>query len=152
MRPFQLKYGVRMGRKEGAVLVKDAMTAKVEWIEPETSLMQAAKRMRDAGVGCLPVRENDSLIGIVTDRDITCRGVAGDLDPANTPVREVMTETVVWCLEDQDVQDAALMMEEHAVRRLPVFDHDKRLVGILSLDDLGRRVSHALAGEVIDKR
>lgn len=134
------------------MLVKEAMTPKVEWIEPETSLMQAAKRMRDAGVGCLPIRENDSLIGIVTDRDITCRGVAGDLDPANTPVREVMTEAVVWCFDDQDAQDAALMMEEHAVRRLPVFDHDKRLVGILSLDDLGRRVSHALAGEVIDKR
>jgi CBS domain-containing protein len=134
------------------VLVKDAMTPKVEWIDPETSLMQAAKKMRDFGVGSLPIRENDSLIGIVTDRDITCRGVAGDLDPANTPVRKVMTETVIWCFEDQDVQDAALMMEEHAIRRLPVFDRDKRMVGILSLDDLGRRVSHALAGEVIDKR
>ena len=134
------------------MLVKDAMTPEVEWIGPETSLMQAAKKMRDLGIGSLPVRENNNLIGMVTDRDITCRGVAGDLDPANTPVRKVMTETVVWCFEDQDVQDAALMMEEHAIRRLPVLDQEKRMVGILSLDDLGRRVSHALAGEVIDKR
>ena len=71
------------------MLVKDAMTTKVEWIDPETSLMQAAKKLRDAGVGFLPIRENDSLIGIVTDRDITCRGVAGDLDPANTPAKDI---------------------------------------------------------------
>ena len=134
------------------MLVKDAMTTEVEWIGPEASLMQAAKKMRDLGIGALPVRDNDSLIGMVTDRDITCRGVAGDLDPANTRVRTVMSEQVVWCFEDQDVQDAAFMMEEHAIRRLPVYDRDERSVGILSLEDLGRRVSHALAGEVIDKR
>jgi CBS domain-containing protein len=133
------------------MLVKEAMTPTVEWIGPETSLMQAAKIMRDSDIGALPVGDDDRLIGMVTDRDIACRGVAGDLDPANTPVRQVMTKQIVWCFDDLDVKSAASLMEEHGVRRLPVVNRNKRMVGILSLDDLARRVSHALSGEVMDK-
>ena len=131
--------------------VKDVMSPHAESIAPEASLMQAAKSMRDLGVGCLLVRENDRLVGIVTDRDIACRGVASDLDPANTPVRKVMTERVIWCFEDQEVEDAAHMMEKHRVRRLPAVDREQRPVGILSLDDLARQAPHALAGAVLDK-
>lgn len=129
--------------------VKEIMSATAETIDPEASLMDAAKAMRDRDVGSLPVIEAGRLIGIVTDRDIACRGVAEDLDPANTPVRRVMTSEAVWCSEDQDVEDAAHVMEDHQVHRLPVVDSDGNLVGMLSVDDLAQRAAHALSGEVL---
>lgn len=129
--------------------VKEIMSAKAETIDPEASLMDAAKAMRDRDVGSLPVIEAGRLIGMVTDRDIACRGVAEDLDPANTPVRGVMTSEVVWCSEDQDVADAAHVMEDHQVHRLPVVDSDRKLVGVISVDDLAQRAAHALSGEVL---
>ncbi len=131
-------------------LVKDLMTRHGEWIDPKTTLLDAAKTMLDKEIGSLLVGEDDRIIGMVTDRDITCRGVAKNLDPAKTPVRKVMTEKIIWCFDDQEVEDAAHLMEGKKVRRLAVMNRDKRMVGVLSVDDLARRM-HELSGEVLDQ-
>jgi CBS domain-containing protein len=92
--------------------------------------------MRELDVGSLPVCDNDRLVGMVTDRDITVRATAGARDPAATWVRDVMTPGIVYCFEDQDVREAARLMEEKQIRRVAVLNRDKRLVGIVSLGDL----------------
>ncbi len=131
------------------MLVKEVMTPKAEWVDPETTLLEAAKRMRDKDIGSLLVGEDDKIIGMVTDRDITCRGVARNLNPANTPVRKVMSERIFWCFDDQEIENAAHLMENKKVRRLAVMNREKQMVGFLSVDDLAHR-SHALSGEVLD--
>ncbi len=132
------------------MLVKNVMTRQPEWIGPETTLLNAAKKMHDKDIGSLLVGENDRIIGMVTDRDITCRGVAQDLSPASTPVRKVMTEKIIWCFDDQTIEDAAHIMEGKKVRRLAVMNREKRMVGFLSVDDLAHR-AHELSGEVLDE-
>ncbi len=131
-------------------LVKDVMTRQGEWIDPKTTLMDAAKKMHDRGIGSLLVGENDRIIGMVTDRDIACRGVAQNLNPADTPVRKVMSEKIIWCFDDQEIEDAAHLMEGKKVRRLAVMNRDKRMVGVLSVDDLAHKM-HELSGEVLDQ-
>ena len=117
--------------------VKEIMTSGVECTQPNATLREAARIMRDMDVGPLPVcGDDDRLAGIITDRDITVRAVAEGKDPDATPVRDVMTPKIIYCYEDQDVSDAAHMMEQNQVRRLVVLNHDKRLVGIVSLGDL----------------
>src|SRR5688572_27041303 len=114
--------------------VKDVMTPGVECTEPRATVREAAQRMRDLDVGVLPVcGEDDRLAGMITDRDITVRAVAGEYDLAKSVVREVMTPKVVYCFDDQNVKEAAELMQEHQVRRLVVLNRDKRLVGVLSL-------------------
>ncbi len=132
------------------MLVKDVMTRQPEWIGPETTLLDAAKKMHDKDIGSLLVGENDRIIGMVTDRDIACRGVAQDLNPAKTPVSKVMTEKIIWCFDDQAIEDAAHLMEDKKIRRLAVMNREKRMVGFLSVDDLAHR-AHALSGEVLDQ-
>jgi CBS domain-containing protein len=132
------------------MLVKEVMTPKAEWVDPKTTLLEAAKRMRDKDIGSLLVGENDKIIGMVTDRDIACRGIAHNLDPANTPVRKVMSERIFWCFDDQEIENAAHLMENKKVRRLAVMNREKRMVGFLSVDDLSHR-AHALSGEVLDQ-
>ncbi len=116
--------------------VKDVMKSPVHLIEPEASLSTAARRMRDENVGSLPVGAGDELFGMVTDRDIVVRGVATDSDCSRTTVRSVMSVDLCCCFDDQPVDEAARLMEEHRVRRLPVLDKDGRLAGIVSRDDL----------------
>ena len=118
--------------------VKEVMTKAVEIIDPNTTIRDVAKRMRADNIGALPVGENDRLIGMVTDRDIVVRAVAENLSAGNTSARDVMSEHVYWCFDDANVEKAAAIMAEHQVRRLPVINHDKRLVGIVTLADLGR--------------
>jgi len=118
------------------VRVKEIMTRGAELIHPEATLREAAQRMKRLDVGSLPVCENDRLIGMVTDRDITLRATAEGLPPGLGRVRDVMTFKVVCCLEDDLVSNAARLMEEQQVRRLMVLDHDMRLAGMLSLSDL----------------
>jgi CBS domain-containing protein len=132
------------------MLVKDVMTRQAEWIAPETTLLDAAKKMHDKKIGSLLVGEKDRIIGIVTDRDIACRGVAQNLIPADTPVRKVMTEKIIWCFDDQAIEDAAHVMEDKKVRRLAVMNREKRMVGFLSVDDLAHR-AHGLSGEILDE-
>ncbi len=132
------------------MLVKEVMTPKAEWVDPESTLLEAAKRMRDKDIGSLLVGEHDKIIGMVTDRDIACRGVARNLDPANAPVWKVMSERIFWCFDDQGIENAAHLMEKKKVRRLAVMNREKRMVGFLSVDDLAHR-AHALSGEVLDQ-
>jgi CBS domain-containing protein len=117
--------------------VRDIMTAGVECTTPSATLREAARMMRDLNIGPLPVcGDNDRLVGIITDRDIAIRAVAEGDDPDVTPVSAVMTPKIIYCYEDQDVDEAAHMMEGNQVRRLVVLNRDKRLVGIVSLGDL----------------
>jgi CBS domain-containing protein len=118
--------------------VQEIMTRGAEVIDPNTTIRAAARKMRADNIGALPVGENDRLIGMVTDRDIVVRAVAENRSAGNTTVREVMSERIYYCFEDDDVDNAAEAMAEHQVRRLPVLNRDKRLVGVVALADLGR--------------
>jgi len=116
--------------------VREIMTRGVQCVGPDTTLQEAARKMRDLDVGPLPVCENDRLAGIITDRDITVRAVAQGLNPATTRVRDVMTPDVHYCFEDQHILEAARLMKEQQIRRILVLNNDERLVGIVSLADL----------------
>jgi CBS domain-containing protein len=129
--------------------VKKIMTRKLESIPPTASLRQAARKMRDLNLGSLPVAEDGILIGMITDRDICCRGVVDSFDPAATTVSEVMSRNIWFCFGDDSVTDAVQQMEEHRIRRLAVLNHDKTMAGFLSVDDLAH-FSPELAGEVLD--
>jgi CBS domain-containing protein len=118
--------------------IREIMTPGVEVIDPNTAIRDAAKRMRADNVGALPVGENDRLIGMVTDRDIVVRAVAEERLAGTTSVRDVMSEGVCYCFEDEDIERAAHVMSEHQVRRLPVLNRNKRLVGIVALADLAQ--------------
>ena len=117
--------------------VQEIMTRVVEITTPDATLREAARKMRSNHIGALPVGENDRLIGMVTDRDIVTRAVAEERAPGKTCVRDVMSPNVYYCFDDDDAYKAAEIMAEHLVRRLPVLDRNKRLVGILTLADLG---------------
>ncbi len=129
--------------------VREIMSQQVEWVSPQLSLQDAARKMRDRDIGCLPVGENDRLIGMVTDRDIACRAVPDGQAIVGKKVRDVMSKGIVYCFDDQDVGDAAHMMEEKQIHRLPVLNRQKRMVGMLSLGDLALHVPQKLAGEVV---
>ena len=114
--------------------LKDLMSRDVKVISPNMSIREAAKEMRDGDFGMLPVGENDRMIGTISDRDIAIRAVAEGKDSA-TKVRDVMSEGIAWAYEDDSVEEAAKIMSKRQVRRLPVVDRDKRLVGIVALGD-----------------
>jgi len=116
--------------------VSEVMTRSPECIRPTATVHEAAGRMKTLDVGSLPVCDNDQLIGLITDRDIALRSVAEGQDPRSDPVRDTMTPGIVYCFEDQDASEAAKLMSEKQIRRLPVLDRNKRLVGIVSLGDL----------------
>ena len=115
--------------------VQDLMTHDVTTVHPEESLKKVARLMADLDVGALPVGQDDRLVGMVTDRDLAVRGLAEDCGP-ESKVRQVMTPDVKYCFFDQEIEEIAANMADIQVRRLPVLDHDKRLVGILSLCDI----------------
>lgn len=125
--------------------VAQIMSANVELTDPNMPISEAARRMRDEDIGALPVGENDRLVGMVTDRDIAVRGVAEAKDPDSCTVRDVMSDGVYYCFEDEDVERAAEVMAGHKVRRLPILNREKRLVGVLALADLARANSGAEA-------
>ena len=125
--------------------VQEIMHKDVQLADPNMTIRDVARRMRAENVGALPVGENDRLIGMVTDRDIVVRAVADERVPGNTTVRDVMSEGVCYCFDDDDVGRAAEVMADHQVRRLPVLNRQKRLVGVVALADLGR--SQAGAGQ-----
>ncbi|MBZ7927647.1 CBS domain-containing protein (plasmid) [Ensifer adhaerens] len=118
--------------------IVDIMTRDVRVLSPEDTIATAAKEMAQNDVGFLPVADNDRLVGMITDRDIVIRCVAEDRDHTMR-VGEIMTNDVKYCFEDEDVSDVAGNMGQQQVRRLPVVDHNKRLVGIVSLADAARR-------------
>src|SRR6266699_7234907 len=122
-------------QQETAMKISEAMTRDVRVADPEETIRQAAKVMASLDAGVLPVGENDHLIGMITDRDIAIRGIAQGKGP-KAKVRDVMTEDVKYCFEDQEVEEVTRNMADIQVRRLPVLSRDKRLVGILSLGDI----------------
>jgi CBS domain-containing protein len=113
------------------------------------SLQEAAHTMRDVNIGSLPVWENGQLLGMITDRDICCRAVADGRDITKTTVREIMSRNVACCFSDDDIADAAQVMERKHLRRLAVLNRDRTMAGFLSVDDLAH-YSHQLAGYVLD--
>jgi len=130
--------------------IKEVMTLAVEVIHPDSTLDEAAARMKALDIGLLPVCEGGRLVGMLTDRDITVRATAEGEAPTTVRVRDIMTEGVLFCFEDQLVAEAARLMQDHQVRRLVVLDRDKRLVGIVSLGDLAVETGHEeLAGQTL---
>jgi CBS domain-containing protein len=129
--------------------VKSAMHKGAEWVAPETPVAQVARKMRELDVGSIPVGENDRLVGMVTDRDITCRAVANGRDLSKLTARDVMTKGIVYCRDGEELDDALRIMESKKVRRLPVIDENKRMVGMLSLGDISHAASHELSGELM---
>ena len=127
------------------------MTEYVEVIAPKMPIQEAAKQMRSLDVGVLPVCNGDRLVGMLTDRDVTIRAVADGRDPKTTTVEEVMTRHVHCCFEDQDTKEAERVMEKNQIRRLPVLDRDKRIVGIVSLGDLAIKDDENRAGVTLER-
>lgn len=128
--------------------VQDIMTRDVCIADPNQTVREAAKKMAEVDVGLLPVGENDRLVGMISDRDIALRCVAAGKGPDAT-VRDIMTRDVKYCYEDQNVEDVASNMAEQQIRRLPVVDQDKRLVGIVSLADVAMERDAALSGAAL---
>ena len=117
----------------------EIMTPNPQCVRPDDTLTQAAAQMKNLSVGMLPVCADERLVGVLTDRDIAIRAVAEGLDPNHTPVRQIMSPHAIYCFADEDPHAAAIMLESHRVRRLPVLDRDEQLVGIVSLGDLAVR-------------
>jgi CBS domain-containing protein len=118
------------------MLINEIMTQHVEVVMPGDTVADAARRMKEHDIGPLPVCAHQSVIGMITDRDIAMRAVAAGLDPKTTKVRDVMSSALICCYEDQEVEVAAHLMQSQQIRRVLVLDRDKRLVGIVSLADL----------------
>jgi len=123
--------------------VAHVMTPNVECISPDSSLQEAARRMKSLDVGFLPVCENDRLIGTITDRDIAIRAVAEGQDARTTRAREVMSTQVYYCFDDQDISECGQAMQRQEVRRMLVMDRNKNLVGVVSLGDIAARSGEA---------
>jgi CBS domain-containing protein len=133
------------------MLIREVMTETPECTRPDATVQEAARRMKELDVGSLPVCDNDRLEGIVTDRDIILRSVAEGHDPSKHRVREAMTEEIFYAFEDQDVEDLTKIMKEKQVRRVPVLNREKRLVGIVSLGDLAVDTDNSgAAGETLE--
>lgn len=116
--------------------IKDIMSKDVEIVSPDTLLHEVAKKMQASDCGSVLVGENDRLVGVITDRDLALRCVARSHDPSETTADQVMTKQILYCRDTDTMNDVALDMTKNKVRRLPVMDKDKRLVGIISLGDL----------------
>ena len=132
--------------------LRDVMTRDVEVVRPESNLIEAARKMKELDVGPIPVCDDNQIIGMITDRDIATRAVAEGRDPKHTYVRDIMTPDVVYCFEDQDVNDAARLMQQHQVRRLLVLNRSRELTGIVSLGDLAVDTGDEyMAGETLEE-
>ena len=132
------------------MMINEIMTRDPDYVDPNAPVGDVARRMRDGDFGMLPVAENDKLIGIVTDRDLALR-VLADNKGADTPVREAMSDKVYYLYDDLAVEQAAQNMAEMAVRRMPVVDRDKNLVGVVSLGDLADKGENKAAGEALEQ-
>ncbi len=129
--------------------VKDCMTREVRTLAPDSPIREAARLMAECDVGAIPIGDNDRLIGMITDRDIAIRAVGLGKD-AETPIQEVMTREIKYCFEDEDLEHVAQNMGDIQVRRLPVLNRDKRLVGIVALGDIASGVgAKKLVGDTL---
>ena len=128
--------------------VREVMSRDVRVTNPDESIREAATLMLEIDAGALPVADNERLVGMITDRDIAVRAVAEGKSP-DTPVEEVMSHEILYCFDDQDLEDVARNMGKIQVRRLPVVDRDKRLVGIVSLGDVALTEGERAAGKAV---
>ena len=131
--------------------VSEIMANIVQMVARDDSLYKAAKTMKKHNIGCLLVGAGESLEGVVTDRDLVCRGMASGQPVDDMTVADVMSTEPFWCREDDTVNQAASIMEERQVRRLPVLDRDECVVGVVSLGDICTHAPHELAGELIEE-
>ena len=131
--------------------IKEVMTPSPEIVSPGASLAEAATKMKNLNVGSLPVGTNDSIVGWITDRDITIPATAEHRNPDAASVQKAMSPAVVFCSENDEVDDCARLMEEKQIRRLPVLNAERRLVGIVALGDLAINTDKKLAGEILEK-
>ena len=131
-----MKVGWRAKFGWAPIKVKEKMSSDVECVSPDISLMDIGKTMREQNTGCVLVEENGQLIGIITDRDIVCRSIADGADSLTVTARAIMSKPVSHCFDDARLVDAAQIMQEKQIRRLPVFDRETRLVGMLTADHL----------------
>jgi CBS domain-containing protein len=130
--------------------VKDVMHKGVKWVSPDTLVTEVAKLMREHDIGAIPIGENDRLIGMVTDRDIVCKGLTQEgFDAGRATARDVMTPGIHCCREQDDLAKAVKHMEMLQVRRLAVINNGKRMVGILSLGDVGHSAPTELLSECV---
>ncbi|MGN6669467.1 MAG: CBS domain-containing protein [Trinickia sp.] len=116
--------------------VAEVMTRDAVTLAPNETVQTAAKKMDELNVGALPVCDGTKLVGMVTDRDIVVRAVSAGMDPSRSTVRSITSEPITWCFDDDDVKEAERKMADQQIRRLPVLDHEKHLVGMVSLGDL----------------
>lgn len=129
--------------------VKDVMHRGAAFIDPGAPISDVAMKMQMEDIGALPVGENDRLIGMVTDRDIVVRGLTGKADPLQLTARDVMSKPIVYCLAEEEVDDAVRIMERKEIRRLPVIDEHHRMVGMLSLGDVAAQAQPSLISETL---
>lgn len=130
--------------------VNELMTKEVEVIHPDDSLKDAARKMRVRDIGFLPVCDGDRLVGAVTDRDLVLRSVAEGIDPNTSIGRDLVTSPIVYCYDDDDVEEAAKLMEQHQIRRIvAVSRKDKRLAGVVSLGDIATNGTKKTSAEVL---
>lgn len=126
-----------------------AMHQQADWAKANTPVSEVAKIMQKNDVGAIPIGKGDKLIGMVTDRDIALRVVAEGRDPAKTTAEEIMTKGIVYCRTTETVEDAIHLMEQKKIRRLPVIDDNKRLVGMLGLGDISHALGRESSGEIL---
>lgn len=132
--------------------LRDIMTRNVEVVTAGATLKEAASKMKDLDVGLMPVCDGDRLKGMLTDRDITVRATARGCDPNKTKVSEVMSTDIAYCLEDQEVEEAVSLMEARQIRRLPILNQEKQLIGVVSLGDIAIHVGDRdLSGETLEE-
>jgi CBS domain-containing protein len=131
--------------------IEDVMTADVSYVGPDTTIAEIARKMRDADIGATPVVEDDRLIGMVTDRDIVVRVVAAARDPSTSKARDAMSPGILYCFADDSIEAVLENMGDQQIRRLPVVNRDKRLVGVVSLGDLSLTGKRRAAGEALQE-
>lgn len=129
--------------------VSEAMHAGVDWVTPDTGLSEISRIMREKDVGALPVGENDRLVGMVTDRDIAIRAFGDGRAPASLTARDIMSKPIIYCNAGESIEDAIHLMEDRQIRRLPVINENKRMVGMLSLGDISHCGHRELTAEVV---
>lgn len=129
--------------------VREIMTKEFKFIEPTMMVQEAAQLMNELNIGFLPVREDNKLIGTITDRDITIRCTAQGYEPSKTPVSKVMTPKCLYCYADSEVEELAMNMGKNQIRRLPVLNEEKELVGVVSLGDFVFKGSKYCASEAL---
>ncbi len=133
------------------MLISNVMTEHVMTVSPDATIFEVARLMRDQDIGAVPVADGDRLVGMVTDRDIVVRAVAEGPLARNPDARSVMSQRMLYCYADQQVEEVLENMGEMQVRRLPVVDRDKRLVGVVSIGDLSGKAPLAKAGDSLNR-